>query len=253
MGLSQRQRGLVEAHLAMVDKLARYYARRYGLDREEVGSVLSLALVEAAARFRPGKDASFASFAWRRLQGAVIDELRRQGGVPRGRYARGERPPALLSLDQAGHLADGPGPGAPSLPEDEAWLRRLTPRQRQVAERLAAGMRQVDIANGLGLSQGRVSQLVAAIRRKAPPDPCPLPDPCPDGRRSLSPRLRQVLELAARGATAKESAAKLGLGMETIRSHRARARAALGARSLTQAVAMAVAAGLIRAQAKDGP
>lgn len=63
--------------------------------------------------------------------------------------------------------------------------------------------------------------------------------------RYLPRRERQVLQAAARGLTAAETAAELGVGYETVRSYRRRAMVFTGARSVTQAVAVAAQAGLI--------
>jgi DNA-binding NarL/FixJ family response regulator len=62
----------------------------------------------------------------------------------------------------------------------------------------------------------------------------------------LSARQRAVLEGAAAGLTERETGRALGLAEATVRKHLASAREALGARSTAQAVARAVAAGLIR-------
>ncbi len=45
-------------------------------------------LVEAASRYDASKGASFATFAWYRVQGSVIDGLRRQTALPRRVWAK---------------------------------------------------------------------------------------------------------------------------------------------------------------------
>jgi pimeloyl-ACP methyl ester carboxylesterase/DNA-binding CsgD family transcriptional regulator len=57
---------------------------------------------------------------------------------------------------------------------------------------------------------------------------------------SLTPRQREVLRQAARGATDKEIARDLGLSPRTVEMHVARALAALGARNRTEAVGAAL-------------
>jgi len=61
----------------------------------------------------------------------------------------------------------------------------------------------------------------------------------------LSPREREVLELAARGLTADGVAAELFLSVETVRTHTRNAIKKLGARNRLHAVVMALAAGVI--------
>lgn len=45
-------------------------------------------LVEAASRYDPAKGASFSTFAWYRVQGSIIDGLRRQTALPRRVWAK---------------------------------------------------------------------------------------------------------------------------------------------------------------------
>jgi DNA-binding NarL/FixJ family response regulator len=61
----------------------------------------------------------------------------------------------------------------------------------------------------------------------------------------LSPRRWEVLHLAARGLTDKEIAARLCIGVGTVRFHFAGCRRVLGARTRPQATALAAARGLI--------
>ncbi|HJN74686.1 MAG TPA: helix-turn-helix transcriptional regulator [Myxococcota bacterium] len=60
---------------------------------------------------------------------------------------------------------------------------------------------------------------------------------------ALTPRETQVLELAATGSSARESAEELGIGVATVRSHIVNARRKLGARTVVQAVARALVQG----------
>jgi len=65
------------------------------------------------------------------------------------------------------------------------------------------------------------------------------------GIENISPRELQVMQSAARGESVKEAAHDLGLAIDTVKDHRNSARARLGARNVTHAVAMLVAAGLV--------
>lgn len=53
----------------------------------------------------------------------------------------------------------------------------------------------------------------------------------------LTPRQRQVVELAGEGLTIGETAARLHLSPETVRTHRKAALRRLGVRNMAQAVA----------------
>jgi DNA-binding CsgD family transcriptional regulator len=61
----------------------------------------------------------------------------------------------------------------------------------------------------------------------------------------LSPRQTEVLCFAAAGCTERETALRLGIATATVRGHLARARERLEVRSTCQAVAVAVALGMI--------
>jgi DNA-binding CsgD family transcriptional regulator len=54
----------------------------------------------------------------------------------------------------------------------------------------------------------------------------------------LSRRQLQVLALAARGYTAHETADRLGIGLEAVKTYRVRAYTQLGARNITNAIAI---------------
>jgi LuxR family transcriptional regulator, quorum-sensing system regulator SdiA len=61
----------------------------------------------------------------------------------------------------------------------------------------------------------------------------------------LSPAEERALRLAAYGLTRPEAAQRVGVSKETIKAQLDSARAKLGARTTTQAVAMAIRTGLI--------
>lgn len=69
------------------------------------------------------------------------------------------------------------------------------------------------------------------------------------GIENISPRELQVMQSAARGESSKETAQGLGLAVDTVKDHRNSARARLGARNATHAVAILVAAGLVEVAA----
>ena len=61
----------------------------------------------------------------------------------------------------------------------------------------------------------------------------------------LTGRERDVLELLAAGLQLEVIAQRLGIGLETVRTHVRKASARLGAANRTQAVAIAIRRGLI--------
>lgn len=62
----------------------------------------------------------------------------------------------------------------------------------------------------------------------------------------LSPRQSDVLGLLARGLTAEESGALLGMAPSTVREHSKAVRRKLGARNTAHAVAIGLREGLIQ-------
>ena len=71
------------------------------------------------------------------------------------------------------------------------------------------------------------------------------PSIAPDSPRALTGRERDVLCLLAKGLRQDEIALRLGIGLETVRSHVHNASERLGAANSTHAVAIAVRRGLI--------
>jgi RNA polymerase sigma factor for flagellar operon FliA len=81
---------LVEAHLDLARKAAAmiFPRVREHIEMEELVALANAGLAEAATRFEPDRGATFATFAWYRVQGAILDGLRRQSNLPRRVWAR---------------------------------------------------------------------------------------------------------------------------------------------------------------------
>ena len=90
MDESERVHKLVESHLELSRRAAAaIYPRVRGyVEFDELMSLANTGLIEAASRFDPNRGASFATFAWYRVQGSIIDGLRRATSVPRRAWAR---------------------------------------------------------------------------------------------------------------------------------------------------------------------
>jgi RNA polymerase sigma factor for flagellar operon FliA len=76
---------LVEAHLDLARKAASmlYPRVKDHVEYDELVAYANSGLAEAAQRFDPTRGASFSTFAWYRVQGAIIDGLRRASNLPR--------------------------------------------------------------------------------------------------------------------------------------------------------------------------
>ena len=108
---------LVEQYLPLV----RYVVARLpvtlpgSLDRDDFYSVGVMGLMHAASTFDPGRGASFKTFAYTAIRGAILDEVRKHDPVPRNRrdrlrqmdrtssalYATLDREPTLAELAKA--------------------------------------------------------------------------------------------------------------------------------------------------------
>jgi RNA polymerase sigma factor for flagellar operon FliA len=88
-GSEQRAR-LVERHLDVARKAACLIHPRVK-DHVELDELIALGnagLAEAANRFDPDKGATFGTYAWYRVQGAIVDGLRKSSNLPRRVWAK---------------------------------------------------------------------------------------------------------------------------------------------------------------------
>ena len=76
---------MVEAHLDLAKKAASmiYPRVRDHVEYDELVAYANAGLAEAAQRYEPDRGASFQTFAWYRVQGSIIDGLRRASNLPR--------------------------------------------------------------------------------------------------------------------------------------------------------------------------
>jgi RNA polymerase sigma factor for flagellar operon FliA len=81
---------LIEQHLKLVHAIAAKLKRSLGrsIEFEDLVAYGSRGLVEAAERFDPQQGASFTTFAYYRIRGAMLDGLRTMGWYSRADYAR---------------------------------------------------------------------------------------------------------------------------------------------------------------------
>lgn len=81
---------LVERHLDLARRAAALYHPRVRahVELDELVAMGTIGLAEAARRYDPKGGAAFRTFAWYRVQGAVVDGLRRLTNLPRGVWAQ---------------------------------------------------------------------------------------------------------------------------------------------------------------------
>jgi RNA polymerase sigma factor for flagellar operon FliA len=81
---------LIEQHLELPKKAARmlYPRVREHVEMDELVALGNAGLAEAAGRYDATLGASFATFAWYRVQGAMIDGVRKMTTLPRRTWAK---------------------------------------------------------------------------------------------------------------------------------------------------------------------
>ena len=79
------------------------------IDREDLCGYGMIGLVQAADAWEPGRGLAFSTFAYPRIRGAILDELRRRDFLPRGRREKvRELERAMRELEQASGAIPSP-------------------------------------------------------------------------------------------------------------------------------------------------
>ena len=161
-------------------------------------------------------------------------------------HAQGNAQSALAALEQAVTLAQ-PG-GFVRVFVD------LGPNMADLLGRLAAK------GGVAGVARDYVEQILRAFpAARSTPQPRPAVPPAEQAMAQaamiepLTRREQQVLELLAQRMTSQEIAQKLVLSDQTVKRHRANVYQKLGAHSRRQAIATAVALGILPSAAPSGP
>lgn len=170
---------IVENYFWLVRRVTLRVVRRLPVrtDRAVVESAAGMGLVEAVERFDPAKDSGFPGYAWLVMRSRIQDALRLVGSDPLRRARRDverlyvEEPPAQ-EPDEAPlqSIAGGPAPGAAvasplvaMLGEDD--YRALELRARAILHlRFFGDFRQREIAQLLGITEARVSQILRKVK-----------------------------------------------------------------------------------------
>lgn len=191
---AQARLGDRDARAELIESYRPYVSRlvaRMGIpptsvqEREDLVSAGVIGLIDAVDRFDHARGVPFEAFARARIQGAVIDELRRLDGRTRTFWkhvregtAQEDSLPAALSLDRL--IAEGTEPAAgdmtTSLLEQDLYndvgiaLMTLPRRERSVLQRYYGAARTLrEIGREMGVSEARVCQLharaIAQLRR----------------------------------------------------------------------------------------
>lgn len=156
-------------HAAFVGRLPPH------VDRDALQGAALEALVTVARRYRPDRDAKFSTYARARIVGAMGDELRKLDHASRRERADGTAVPPPISLqtvvsddetdmgtlgDLVASRRDTQAEALRTLEIREAFD-TMTERELPIVLRSLAGERQQSIAADLGVTDSRVSQILA--------------------------------------------------------------------------------------------
>ena len=169
-------------HLPLVRSVASQF-RVPAADVDDLCSAGTIGLIEAADRYDGGRGVPFGAFAYQRIRGAIIDELRR--ACAPGRTLVREHDPYPVALDapltrsdEATLLDVTANPRSPDpstcaeLEELLAAIEALPAREREMLALNTAGHTVREIAEIYGCTSARASQLLSRARDRLEwPDP----------------------------------------------------------------------------------
>lgn len=150
---------------------------------DELVSATNLALVEAAETYRTNHGATFGTWLWWKVKYAVLETLRQEGDMPRGRERKMISLEALLDnngsvLEDAPHDVRLAAEYLEAHPEDYTRARHryrlvnmlladLDDRDMEIVHRvLMLGEDAGEVAEDMGLSRSRVRAIVRAAFRE---------------------------------------------------------------------------------------
>lgn len=99
---------LISSHMDVARGVAASMSRRYGqlISSDEIETLAAIGLCEAAARFDPFRNQTFAAFARVRIRGAIIDGVRNSLAQTRARHARAKQYASVRRALEATGISD---------------------------------------------------------------------------------------------------------------------------------------------------
>ncbi len=179
---------LIDENLDLVKYRSMAAARRFGDEYGEYMTSAYVGLAEAAKRFDPKRNNSFRTFAQSRVDGAILDQVRKWHGRKGGRRWNVQRSMKSLYFHQYGtyngaadrHMDDVRSDVIVTKPlnevdewdEIEAWKRRVCPHNEQVngiIDALAEGKTIKQAGKSIGKSEARawlyINKVIRPIMR----------------------------------------------------------------------------------------
>jgi RNA polymerase sigma factor (sigma-70 family) len=222
---------LCEDHFDLVARVVRRHRAIHPVTADDLTSAAQLALVSCSRRWSPERGVPFDRYAFRRMDGAVVDEIRRiRYGPTHGDAA--EQPATIDHHDEAGSSGDDQSGG-----DVVAYLGKMTERQRLVVRLRGEGFSTREIADRLGISPRGVRGIAyAAAWRAGMMRPRP---------HLVSPSDRRMLELCSLGVPIREQAMMTGKSYEGVKKQRLRVLQKLGCPTIQEALTYARETGIL--------
>lgn len=159
--LEQRNR-MVEENLDLVQHVLAQMRAQSRPDHDDLHSAGIVGLMHAASSFDGSKGASFRTWAWTVVRGAVLDEMRRANPLPKNRRARIRRIEEARDELRSQGLAD---------PVDEQLAALLGTSPEQVQDDLRALARARTVSLDLESAHRGSAALAVELALAAPDDP----------------------------------------------------------------------------------
>jgi RNA polymerase sigma factor for flagellar operon FliA len=201
--LDEARRRLAEDHLGLVERLAQRIARDLPpeADLAEMVSAGREGLLDAARRYDPARGASFETYAYYRIRGAIFDGLRKMAYLSRQEYARHRQ--RLLYQERADqYLADRAEEPAGDAASEAAALEDIA---ADVAAIFVTSL-EAALEEGAAVppAEGESPEEAAAARE--------MNDRVRRARASLEPKEARLLELHYEGGLSlAEAARRMGI------------------------------------------
>ena len=193
----------IERHLKLVDPIAGHYAKRSGLDRDDLKQVGMLGLLRAAEGYEQCQEKPFEVYARPHIRGAILHYLRDSVGLVR-------LPRRLQEQAQNTIKNSTAEPQRRQAMSAELELNVLAYRCRQTWEPLDEGRVAADVPGWQPLlRQERAKRIWKAINRLAPSEK------------------RALIEVVLEGASLRGAGTKLGVSAMTMQRRLKRALAQL--------------------------
>jgi RNA polymerase sigma factor FliA len=106
--MSARDR-LILDHVPLMRHIVGRFGIPHGMSREDVEGYAMLGLIAAADTWEPERGLKFSTYAYPKVRGAILDEIRRMDFLPRGRRERlRDLDRAIATLEQQNGIAPTP-------------------------------------------------------------------------------------------------------------------------------------------------